>query len=123
MRWSRRVPAFAEEVGLSPVAGSDAHHALKVGRALTTFRGRSAADLRAAILAKETGWQGGPYSWSEQVRMFSRQLGKYGAALRDDVGGAVRRDGTGRDLGYPGGRARPPRYDPAALIRPGGGEA
>jgi hypothetical protein len=122
MRWSRRVPAFAEEVGLSPVAGSDAHHALKVGRALTTFRGRSAADLRAAILAGETGWQGGPYSWSEQVRMFGQQLGKYAAAFRDDVGGAVRRDGTGRDLGYPGGRVRPPRYDPTAPVLPGGGE-
>jgi hypothetical protein len=29
------------------------------------------------------------------------------------VAGRLRRDGTGRDHGYPGGRLRPPRYDPA----------
>src|SRR3972149_859480 len=30
---------------------------------------------------------------------------------RAEVRGRVLRDGTGRDLGYPGGRQRPPRFD------------
>lgn len=115
MRWSRRAPAFAEEVGIAAVAGSDAHRARNVGRAVTTFAGNSAEDLRDAIARRDTGWDGTAYSWREQVRMFRQQLGKNAAAVRDDVGGKVRRDGTGRDLGYPGGRQRPARYDPDAL--------
>lgn len=114
MRWSRRVPAFAEELGIAAVAGSDAHRAQNVGRAVTTFAGSSAADLRAAIDLRDTGWDGTAYSWREQLRTFSHQMGKNAVAVRDDVGGKLRRDGTGRDLGYPGGRARPPRFDPGA---------
>ena len=30
-------------------------------------------------------------------------------SIRDTVRGRLLRDGTGRDLGYPGGRYRPPR--------------
>ena len=111
MRWSRRVPALAEEVGIAAVAGSDAHRASAVGHAVTTFGGSSAADLRAALKARDTGWEGEPYSWRQQLKMFRRQLGKNAVAVRDDVRGAVRRDGTGRDLGYPGGRMRPPSFD------------
>ena len=44
--------------------------------------------------------------------MFGRQLRKRAVDLRDEVGGRIRRDGTGRDHGYPGGRARPPPVDP-----------
>ena len=40
-----------------------------------------------------------------------RQLRKRSRDLRDEVAGRMRRDGTGRDHGYPGGRQRPPRYD------------
>lgn len=111
MRWSRRVPAFAEEVGVAAVAGSDAHRASDVGHAVTTFAGSSAADLRTAMAERDTGWEGEPYTWRQQLRMFRRQLGKNAVAVRDDVRGAVSRDGTGRDLGYPGGRARPPHFD------------
>ena len=53
MRWSRRVPAFVDEVGLAAVASSDAHHADSIGRATTLFRGTSEDDLRAAILARD----------------------------------------------------------------------
>jgi predicted metal-dependent phosphoesterase TrpH len=117
---SRRVPGFAEELGLAGVAASDAHRASRVGRAFTTFSGRTAADLRAAIAARETGWGGEAYTWREQLGTFGLQLGKHAAAARDDLRGAIRRDGTGRDLGYPGGRSRPPRFDPrAAGIREG----
>jgi predicted metal-dependent phosphoesterase TrpH len=111
MRWSRRVSALAEEVGLAAVAGSDAHRASNVGRSTTTFAGATAEDLRLALATRDTGWEGTPYSWREQVRMFRHQLGKNAVAVRDDIRGAVRRDGTGRDLGYPGGRARPARFD------------
>lgn len=110
-RWGRRVPAFAAGLGLAQVASSDAHRAEDVGAALTTFAGRSAADLRAAIEAGQTGWQGEPYAFGHQLKTFRGQLAKYAAALRDEVGGKVRRDGTGRDLGYPGGRRRPPLLD------------
>ena len=46
-----------------------------------------------------------------QLGMFRRQLGKNARAVRDDVRGTILRDGTGRDLGYPGGRRRPARFD------------
>jgi predicted metal-dependent phosphoesterase TrpH len=114
MRWSRRVPAFAEDVGLAAVAASDAHRARAVGRAYTTYAGTSAADLRAALDARDTGWGGEAYTWREQLGTFGRQLERYATGARDDVRGLLRRDGTGRDLGYPGGRARPPRFDPSA---------
>jgi hypothetical protein len=114
MRWSRRAPALADELGIAAVAGSDAHEASKVGSSVTLFRGRVANDLREAIAARDTAWQGRAYTWREQVRMFSRQQRKNAAAVRDEVRGTLRRDGTGRDLGYPGGRTRPARFDRAA---------
>lgn len=114
MRWSRRVPALAEELGIAVVAGSDAHAAAKVGSAATVIRGRSAVDLRAAVVARDTAWEGRPYGWREQLGMFGSQQRKNAAAVRDEVVGLARRDGTGRDLGYPGGRARPIRFDPRA---------
>ena len=46
-----------------------------------------------------------------QLGTFGRQLRKHGRDARDEVGGRVRRDGTGRDHGYPGGRHRPPRFE------------
>jgi predicted metal-dependent phosphoesterase TrpH len=119
MRWSRRVPAFAEEVGLAAVAASDAHRASAVGRAFTTFAGTGAADVRVAIEARATGWGGEAYTWREQVETFGRQLERYTSGARDDLRGLIRRDGSGRDLGYPGGRARPPRFDPSAAHQPG----
>ncbi|MEO7117564.1 MAG: PHP-associated domain-containing protein [Candidatus Limnocylindrales bacterium] len=111
MRWGSRVPAFAMEMGVAAVGGSDAHMAVSIGQALTTFEGTTAADLRAAIEARETGWDGTAYAWRGQLGMFRRQWGKNARALRDDVRGKVLRDGTGRDLGYPGGRQRPARFD------------
>ena len=47
-----------------------------------------------------------------QLGTFGKQLRKRGRDARDEVAGRVRRDGTGRDHGYPGGRLRPPRYEP-----------
>jgi len=118
MRWSRKAPALAEELGIAAVAGSDAHQAAKVGSAVTLFRGRSAADLRIAVAARDTAWDGRAYTWQEQLHMFGRQQRKNAAAVRDEVRGKVLRDGTGRDLGYPGGRARPVRFDRTAAGLP-----
>jgi hypothetical protein len=120
MRWSRRVPAFADELGLAAVAASDAHRAAAVGRAWTTFAGHTAADLRAAIEARDTGWGGEAYSWREQMGTFGRQLERYATGARDDTLGRLRRDGSGRDLGYPGGRARPPRFEATGEAAPDG---
>lgn len=108
-RWGARVPGFVQESGIAAVASSDAHRAADVGTAVTIFPGNTAADLRAAIEARETSWEGSRYTWPGQVATFRRQLGKYAAGIRDNVRGQVRRDGTGRDLGYPGGRDRPAR--------------
>jgi predicted metal-dependent phosphoesterase TrpH len=120
MPWSRRAPALAEEVGIAAVAGSDAHVASNVGAAHTRFRGSSAADLRIAVAARDTAWEGHAYTWQGQLHMFGRQQRKNAAAVRDELLGKLRRDGSGRDLGYPGGRARPVRFDPAAAGLPAG---
>ena len=90
---------------------SDAHAAEAIGLGSTTFPGRSADELRAAILAGQSGWQGTFHATAGQLGTFGRQLRKYGRDLRDETGGRVRNDGTGRDHGYPGGRQRPPRFD------------
>lgn len=115
MRWGARAPAFVEEVGLAALGSSDAHRAEDVGKAVTTFAGSTADDLRRAIVARATGWEGSRYTWPGQIATFRRQLGKYAAAVRDDVRGVLLRDGTGRDLGYPGGRRRPARLDEREL--------
>jgi predicted metal-dependent phosphoesterase TrpH len=114
MRWSRRVPAFVAESGVAAVAGSDAHRASSVGRGVTVFPGTTPDELRAAILARTTSWEGAFYPWREQLGTFGLQLGKNARAIRDEVQGKLLRTGTGRDLGYPGGRRRPAVFDPGA---------
>jgi predicted metal-dependent phosphoesterase TrpH len=101
MRWSRRVPAFVEDVGLAAVAGSDAHHAAAIGRAVTRFPGGTEDELRDAILARATTWQGDAYGWPEQLGMFRQQTAKNVRAVRDTLRHRVLRQGAGRDLGYP----------------------
>lgn len=117
-RWGARVPAFVNEVGVAALGSSDAHRAEDVGHVVTTFPGQSATDLRTAILGRTTNWQGTAYPLGHQLKTFRRQLGKNAAAVRDGVRGTVLRDGTGRDLGYPGGRRRPARLDESELGLP-----
>lgn len=112
--WHDRVVRFANEQHLAHIGNSDAHALEAVGSGWTTFPGRSAADLRTAIAAGTTEHGGSFHGATGQVGVFGRQLRKRARDLRDEVGGRVRRDGTGRDHGYPGGRARPPRFDPTA---------
>ncbi len=108
----RRVVRFAADHGLATVGSSDAHAVEAIGRGSTTFPGHSADDLRVAILERHSGWQGTFHHTAGQLGTFGRQLRKYGRDLRDETRGRVRNDGTGRDHGYPGGRDRPPRFDP-----------
>jgi predicted metal-dependent phosphoesterase TrpH len=116
----RRVVAFAAEHGLAVVGNSDAHEAASVGTGWTTFPGRTADDLRSAILGRGTGWHGSFHGTASQLPTFGRQLRKYGRDTRAEVLARVRRDGTGRDLGYPGGTRRPPRLDESAVQPPPG---
>lgn len=115
----RRVVSFAAEHRLPVVGNSDAHEASRVGTGWTTFPGRTAEDLRAAILEGATGWHGSFHGTASQLPTFGRQLRKYGRDARAEILGRVRRDGSGRDLGYPGGARRPPVLDEALLQPPG----
>ena len=111
--WHDRVVRFADEHGLARVGNSDAHALDAIGAGWTTFEGRTAEELRRAIEARETDHEGSFHDAVGQVGVFGKQLTKRARDARDELAGRVRRDGTGRDHGYPGGRARPPRYDPA----------
>jgi predicted metal-dependent phosphoesterase TrpH len=110
--WHDRVVRFADRHQLPGVGNSDAHALDAIGSGWTTFEGRTAADLRRAIETGATTAGGSFHGATGQLGVFGRQLRKRAVDARDEVRGRVRRDGTGRDHGYPGGRARPPRYDP-----------
>ncbi len=106
------VVRFAAEHGLPEFGASDAHVAWAVGSAWTSFPGRTSDELRAALDARTTRHHGQFHGTVGQLGVFGRQLRKYGRDARAELAGRVRRDGTGRDLGYPGGTLRPPRYTP-----------
>ncbi|MBF6604641.1 MAG: PHP domain-containing protein [Chloroflexi bacterium] len=114
-----RAVRFATEYELAAVGNSDAHSADAVGIGHTTFPGRTATELRTAIVERRTHAHGSFHGSLGQLGTFAKQLRKYGRDARDEVGGRLRRDGTGRDHGYPGGRRRPPRFD---SDRPAGAE-
>lgn len=122
--WHRRVVEFADEHGLAHVGNSDAHALEAIATGWTTFPGHDAADLRRAIETRATEHGGSFHETSGQLGTFGHQLRKRGRDARDEVAGRVRRDGTGRDHGYPGGRLRPPRYGEGAGTRgdTGGGD-
>ena len=111
--WHGRVVRFAGEHGLPTVGNSDAHAVAAIGVGWTTFPGRTADDLRAAIVERRTHHHGSFHGTTSQLSTFGRQLRKYSRDARDTATGKIRRDGTARDLGYPGGRHRPPRFDEA----------
>ena len=99
-----RVVAFAAELGLAVIGNSDAHDPAAIGAGFTTFPGHRAADLRAAIEGGDTHWHGSFHRMAPQLATFARQLRKYSRDAGATVRGGVLRNGTGRDLGYPGGR-------------------
>jgi predicted metal-dependent phosphoesterase TrpH len=110
--WHDRVVRFADDHRLAHIGNSDAHALEAIAAGWTTFPGRTAADLRAAIAAGTTEHGGSFHGATGQVGIFGRQLRKRAVDARDEVAGRIKRSGTGRDHGYPGGRARPPRYEP-----------
>jgi hypothetical protein len=99
--WHQRVVRFAEEHGLARVGNSDAHSLGAVGIGYTTFHGRTGEALRSAIAAGETHHHGTFHPAGSQLETFGAQLRKYSRDARANLGGRLRRDGTGRDLGYP----------------------
>jgi predicted metal-dependent phosphoesterase TrpH len=109
--WHRRVVRFADVHGLAHLGNSDAHELEAIGIGWTTFPGEDAGDLRRAIETRTTEHGGSFHEMGGQLGTFRRQLRKKGRDARDEVLGRARRDGTGRDHGYPGGRLRPPRFD------------
>jgi predicted metal-dependent phosphoesterase TrpH len=121
--WHSRVVRFAAEYGLAAVGNSDAHAASAVGVGYSTFPGRTAEELRVAILERQTHWHGSFHDSRGQLGTFGRQLRKYSRDARDEVAGRLRRNGTGRDHGYPGGRLRPPRYEPVGEAGERAGES
>jgi len=104
------VVRFAEELGLPEFGASDAHALAAVGSAWTAFPGRTPEDFRAALRAGTTRHHGTFHGGLGQLGVYGNQLRKYGRGWRAEILGRVRRDGTGRDHGYPGGHLRPPRY-------------
>jgi predicted metal-dependent phosphoesterase TrpH len=105
------VGRVAAELGQPQVGNSDAHALAAIGTCWTTFPGHTPDDLRAAILAGSTGSHGTFHGSLEQLGVYRGQLGKYARGWRATTLGAIRRDGTGRDLGYPGGTRRPEAFD------------
>lgn len=59
--YRRRVERLAAAAGYAVVGGSDAHRPGGVGRGVTRYRGRTFADLAAAIAAGETTVEGRAY--------------------------------------------------------------
>jgi len=118
--WSRRAPDLAKELGIAATGGSDAHRAENVGTTQTLARRRGTVEesLRAGLAQRDTRWQGSEYSWRGQLGMFSLQTRKNLTALGQEINGKIRRNGTGRDLGYPGGKDRPVAFDRAAAGLP-----
>jgi len=99
--WHGRVVRFADEHHLARVGNSDAHSLEAIGSGYTTFLGRDGAALRTAIASATTNHHGTFHPTGAQLGTFRQQLRKYGRDARASLGGKLRRDGTGRDLGYP----------------------
>jgi predicted metal-dependent phosphoesterase TrpH len=99
--WHDKVVHFADEHGLAKVGNSDAHAVEAIGTGWTTFPGHTADDLRAAIVEGSTHHHGSFHPTGSQLSTFGKQLRKYGRDARATAVGRIRRDGTGRDLGYP----------------------
>lgn len=63
--YRRRVEKLAARAGYAVVGGSDAHRPGWIGRGVTRFRGRTFADLAAAMAAGETAAEGRAYGFRD----------------------------------------------------------
>jgi predicted metal-dependent phosphoesterase TrpH len=80
---NRRAAALATATGLAALGGSDSHHAATVGTGVTLFPGTCAADLRTAILARQTIAQGCGWGSRQQAMYLVRSFRKgVGSRLR-----------------------------------------
>ena len=120
--WHGRVVRFAAEHG--PADGRQQRRPRRrrrSARAGRRSRAATADDLRQAIVEGRTHHHGSFHGTAAQLGTFGQQLRKYGRDARDTALGKIRRDGTARDLGYPGGRHRPPRLEEALAAERAGG--
>jgi predicted metal-dependent phosphoesterase TrpH len=79
---------------VAATGSSDAHHARLVGTAWTDFAGSTAAELRAAILARTTSPDGRHWTLGEHLDGVARQ--QWRSMIRDPLKRARRRMGTKR---------------------------
>jgi predicted metal-dependent phosphoesterase TrpH len=121
--WHARVTRFADEHGLPHLGNSDAHAMAAIGTGWSRFPGRTAADLRLAIDGRTTEHGGTFHPMAGQLETFGLQLRKRSRDAADELRGRLLRDGTGRDHGYPGGRQRPPRFEPSPATALGRSDA
>jgi predicted metal-dependent phosphoesterase TrpH len=115
----RRVAKLNHELGLATIGSSDAHVLSAIGRVWTAFEGSSPEALRSAILSRTVSvGSGSDHTLTESPGIFGRQILRNLIGLGQDVAGVTRPLWTlggerrGRDLGYPGSRRRPARYEP-----------
>jgi predicted metal-dependent phosphoesterase TrpH len=62
-----RAHLFAEQLHVTAVGGSDAHHLAVIGHAHTRFPGHTAEDLRSAIIAGTAEAGGHPWQWRQYL--------------------------------------------------------
>ncbi len=91
--WHSRVVRFAAEHGLATIGNSDAHEASSIGAGWTTFPGRTAEDVRTAILERTTHHHG-TFHGDGPGLTFGKQLQKYSR----DARAVVRAAGQARRL-------------------------
>jgi len=115
----RRVARLNAELGLATLGNSDAHVLSAIGRVWTNFNGSSPEALRTAILERTVSvGSGSDHTLTESPGIFGRQLLRNLIGVGQDLAGLTRPIWTlggerrGRDLGYPGSRRRPARYEP-----------
>ena len=115
----RRVAKLNQDLGLAAIGSSDAHVLSALGRVWTSFEGSGPDALRTAILERTVSvGAGSDHTLTESPGIFGRQLLRNLIGLGQDLAGVTRPLWTlggqrrGRDLGYPGSRYRPVRFEP-----------
>jgi hypothetical protein len=69
-----RAAQLGAQIDVSSLGGSDSHHLATIGRGYTLFPGRTAADLRAAIVRREVQAGGSFWGWPAVAQIARLQL-------------------------------------------------